>query len=973
MKSNTKVGRQKVKTEEGSVIYSAIEDFLQLETILHYDLRGRSVGALMNRQGNNRYQFTFGFACQGIHSTLKPDERNSVFDAIESGLKDLPGKERLTIHLSSFSDDVERQIHLDTLIEKASSDEIKFLLWGEKARVQELTQLGIRKPKPLYVYVTYTVDPTTSGGTDHIEKGIAWFQSNWHKFLGEHQSVEQERYEDLFSKAFTDGFQIWEQLLSTKMGLNIRPLLEDELWSNLWKRFNTTECPPIPQRIIMSEEGISEEINAALHATTHLVGNSAALPKTARDSIRVKGKYVGALTFLEKPAGWSNKYEQLRYLWSLISRDQVTDTEVFCEFSRANDSIVKTNMQRITKQSIVQSDLSASKSSVDVASNIKTRRAVQAQEKLYEGAIPINVAVVILVHRKTRSQLDEACRYLQSCVRLPAIIDREREYAWLIWLQTLPITWDALLLKPFNRRMVYLSDEAPGFLPLITPKAVDKTGFELITEEGGTPLFLDLFTQHKNLGIFATTRAGKSVLVSGILTQAMACGMPIVALDFPKPDGSSTFTDYTNFMGAKGAYFDISTESNNLFEMPDLRRFTMEQQSERLKEYQDFLLQSMLLMVMGSAPMDSAEIRLLRNTVRSLLTMFLGLFLQDAQILVRYDAAIAGGFGSPAWSETPTLADFIRFCNLQLLDEVSMAALSGGGGNVAKAMESIHLQLRFWLNSRVGQSIARPSSFPTDAQLLVFALRNLNEAEDAAILALSAYSAALRRSLSCPASIFFIDEAPVLFEFDAIAALVARICANGAKAGSRVILSGQDPDTIARSPSASKILQNLSTRLIGRIEPVAIASFERVFNYPREIISRNAGESFFPRKEGIYSQWLLDDKDTYTYCRYYPAYVQLGAVANNPNEQSARTAFNANSANKFRGLSEFSHELVSALKDNRSIHCPTVIEPQVHLPGRTVKVLQSVTDPDITPIPEVSSDPSDPIVSLQPVGAIAMT
>ncbi len=124
--------------------------------------------------------------------------------------------------------------------------------------------------------------------------------------------------------------------------------------------------------------------------------------------------------------------------------------------------------------------------------------------------------------------------------------------------------------------------------------------------------------------------------------------------------------------------------------------------------------------------------------------------------------------------------------------------------------------------------------------------------------------AALRRALSSPASIFFIDEAPILFEFDQISDLVGRMCANGAKAGIRVILSAQDPDTIAKSRAASKILQNLTTRLIGRIQPVAIDSFINILKYPREIIGRNATESFFPRKEGVYSQWLLDDNGIHT-------------------------------------------------------------------------------------------------------------
>lgn len=216
---------------------------------------------------------------------------------------------------------------------------------------------------------------------------------------------------------------------------------------------------------------------------------------------------------------------------------------------------------------------------------------------------------------------------------------------------------------------------------------------------------------------------------------------------------------------------------------------------------------------------------------------------QVGEGLAYFRAAIKGGFKSPAWQKTPTLRDFLYFCSLEHL------SLNRDGGRINEALEHINLRLRFWLTSRVGQAISAPSSFPTDAQLLVFALRNLSDSEDAAVLSLSAYSAALRRVLSSPASIFFIDEAPILFEFDQISDLVGRLCANGAKAGVRVILSAQDPDTIAKSKAASKILQNLSTRLIGRIQPVAIDSFERILRYPREIISRNASESFFPKKK----------------------------------------------------------------------------------------------------------------------------
>ena len=245
----------------------------------------------------------------------------------------------------------------------------------------------------------------------------------------------------------------------------------------------------------------------------------------------------------------------------------MADTVVFCQLTRANETLVKTTVQRMLKQSNLTATLAEEGNSVDVAAELKMKRSIEAQEELFEGALPIHTAVVFLIHRPSLEQLDEACRYLQSCFRRPAWVEREQDYAWKVWPQTLPIVWDALMASPFHRRQLYLTGEVPGLMPLVLTQPCDTKGFELIAEEGGSPIHLDLFTQHKNLGLFATTCAGKSVLVSGILTQALAYRFPVVALDFPKPDGSSTFTDYTQLVG--GAYFDISRESNNLFELPD--------------------------------------------------------------------------------------------------------------------------------------------------------------------------------------------------------------------------------------------------------------------------------------------------------------------------------------------------------------------------------------------------------------------
>ena len=922
MKAQQKIPKSRLDIGGQKITLEAVENYFHLQFPLRYEIRQRTVGAFVLGQGAKktdpptRFKFVFGFECRGIHTTLKPSEQEDVFNRIESGLKDIPLGETLTIHFGSFSSDKERQIQLKNLMDKADLPQIKFLIEGEQKRIAELTQEGIRKPKFLRIYVTYTVEPSSVGTNDAIEKLIGKLSEGWNKFNGSHSDNVQTRLEEMCTQAFTEGFQLWEQLLSNKMGLHVTPMLETELWDVLWNRFNPTEAPRLPQQITLTEDGFTEVIHSDIHPVSMLIESLDRCPRPDRQWMYAKGKYVGALTFDEKPAGWADKNAQLRYLWELFSRDRVFDSEIFCELSRANEQAVRDSMQLMTKQSIVAADYSSSRQSIDVMAEMKKKRTIAAQESLYDGAVPVNVATVLFVHRSSTQNLDEACRYLQSCIRRPAHLIRETEYAWSMWLQSLPINWEMQQVTPFNRRLMYLTGEAPAFMSMVRPRELDRSGLELLSEEGGVPILINTFDQHRNVGLFATTRAGKSVLVSAGLTQALANQMPIVALDFPKPDGTSTFTDYTKFLGKAGAYFDIGSESNNLFELPDLRHLPLKEQKERLEDYKSFLEGALMTMILGKA-----EDPLRRNAVRSLIVILIDQFFADPQITARYAEAQTGGYGSAAWQIMPTLKDFLPYCDLDRLN------LSEMDDQTLQAMGMIKLQLRFWITSRVGKAIASPSSFPTDARLLVFALRNLNDESDAAVLALSAYSAALRRALAASRSMFFIDESPILFEFNDISALIARLCANGAKAGISVWLSAQDPDTIAKSPSSSKILQNLTTRLIGRIQPTAVASFMRILGYSEEVISRNASEAFFPNKSQLYSNWLLDDSGVHTYTRFFVSPYQLAAVANNPDEQACRTAFNRLFRNPYQALREFSKELLSATRSGRELKVPDLSKP----------------------------------------------
>ncbi|MBD0389551.1 MAG: hypothetical protein ICV54_24370, partial [Nostoc sp. C3-bin3] len=199
-----KIGKQSVGVAGNESRLTPFEDALHLATMLRVALNGRDIGAYLLTKGNqrDRFCFVFGFDCKGIHTTLRPEQIDTLFNNIEAGLKDTPSGERMTLHLGSFSSDKERQKELVSLIRNAPSRDIKYLLMAERARVKELTISGIRKPKFLRIYVTYTIEPNSTNADDWIEKLLGRAESWWLKFKGELEDIENQRIETVIANAY---------------------------------------------------------------------------------------------------------------------------------------------------------------------------------------------------------------------------------------------------------------------------------------------------------------------------------------------------------------------------------------------------------------------------------------------------------------------------------------------------------------------------------------------------------------------------------------------------------------------------------------------------------------------------------------------------------------------------------------------------------------------------------------------------
>ncbi|HEY9824224.1 MAG TPA: hypothetical protein V6D19_02165, partial [Stenomitos sp.] len=217
----------KIKNQKiGGILRHPFENFLHLTCMVQYELRSRSVGAFLLRKNEN-YQFVFGFECGGIHPTLEERELRKLFDCIESGLKDLPPLEKLTLHLSSFASCQERLISLEQLWEQTAHPTLRLMLKSEQKRTLELFQEGVRKPKSLKIFITYTVVSESDHAQGWVDRSLAWLYKHYQNVAGDPE-VKATQIETLLEKGFVDGFLMWEQLLGTKMGFEMRPLQAQE-------------------------------------------------------------------------------------------------------------------------------------------------------------------------------------------------------------------------------------------------------------------------------------------------------------------------------------------------------------------------------------------------------------------------------------------------------------------------------------------------------------------------------------------------------------------------------------------------------------------------------------------------------------------------------------------------------------------------------------------------------------------------
>lgn len=923
--SKKKLGVKKVQvSRHKSKKLTPFEDGLDLVTLVRLQKDAHCVGAYLLSKKlisdiNNTLQLVFGYTCTGIHPLFNSCEQiEAIAKAFENGFKEIPQGEKFTFRWSSFCDDSDAVEYFLNRIENPVSPESEFLDWGQLARIQHLTRGQERKNICLNIYTTYTISPGGAETGDVLDRVISKFSNFLQKRFTSNGASEltKKRLSQILNKAI--DISIRHQQILSEMGLMPQPKTEQQMWQELCTRVGANVVK-IPHTLVFDEMGIREEFNEntksskplqvidEAHATSVLLNNG--VPFADRKWVclptpKQGKKYVGVMALSRKPEAFSSTAGQIRFLWDVFSRNNIFDVEVITEISPADQGLMRLAQQTITRRSRSLDLHVQQRKSIDVSAQINVERSVEAQQKLYTGDVPENVSLVVLVYRDTPEEVDDAIRLISGYVNQPTELTREIEYAWLIWLQTLLVRQEAILVRPYNRRLTFFASEVLGLTNVVQTARADTNGFELIADEGHSPVKIDL-SKTKNILVIGTTGSGKSVHIATIIAECLALGMYVLIIDLPNDDGTGTFGDYTPYH--KGFYFDISKESNNLVQPLDLTLIPIEQREERIKAHRNDVNLIVQQLVLGSQSFDG----FLAQTIESLIPLGTKAFYEDPDIIQRFEAAALGGLGSAAWANTPTLVDMEPFFSTEHID------LGYEDENVDRALNYIRLRLQYWKASAIGDAICRPSTFQTDSKLITFALTNLQSGKDAEVFGMSAYIAASRQSLSSPNSVFFMDEASVLLGFSALSRLVGRKCATARKSGCRVILAAQDVLSIAKSEAGQQILQNIPCRLIGRIVPGAAKSFSEHLAIPKEIIEKN--ESFRANVKQMYTLWLLDYNNCYVRCRYYPSYVMLALVANSREEQAARDRFKQMYPDKFKWVSEFSKYYLECIKQGKSL------------------------------------------------------
>ena len=360
-------------------------------------------------------------------------------------------------------------------------------------------------------------------------------------------------------------------------------------------------------------------------------------------------------------------------------------------------------------------------------------------------------------------------------------------------------------------------------------------------------------------------------------------------MDLPDGKGNGSYSYLVKYLG--GIEIDTGKSRNNLLEAIDVAGLDAVTATERLADFAKAITRALTLLIVDTLE-STKDIPV--TQVKGILPRAIAQFYRDDAIAERIRLALLSSPGEPDWENWPTLHDFMAFLTDERLNE-------DDDKSVSNAIKFARGRLRYWLEGPLSQTIAAPSAHDMRKhKLVLFSLRSIGSDEEAAVLGMMATQSAERRSLTASNSLFYVDECGVILKYPSLAVSIGNDFLTARKKGKRLLIAMQTPNSIDKCVARDDILQNASYKLIGKIKPEAVDSFERIWKMKADDISKNVGISANPRERS--TNWILVIDGNVTHAKYYADDIGLTAVLTNSGQVNLRNAYAARYPDKFQAL-----------------------------------------------------------------------
>lgn len=732
---------------------------------------------------------------------------------------------------------------------------------------------------------------------------------------------------------------------SNGFGFQAKVLQKEDLWELDYSEYRTFEkdlglagtIPDVPQWVPVTSDGIQ---NCEITNDRHILGvintpdyGFPPIVEAQRTYVRIPttGKYAGYVRFgagskiKEFPACDGDPIKGMYlYLHNAVARknDRLYDYKIIWEYVPDASDIEYINADRTMKGTLADMAYASEKKKTwNIAAETLQKEAIDAVKSLQEGDRPAFVTLGIWLYRDSVQELDSAMKSL-----LLGLYSSNAEIAVnccdYIWNQSKRYGWQQLDTSPSDRRNVYFASESVVQMPSISPQKLDNKGIWFLDERFRTPVWFDLL--HKspnNFALIAEVGGSKSTVLFSFLMQACAYQYPTIMFEFPRPDGTSTFTEALELMRLqekKIAYVDVRKNIINCLERTSLAhlelairdgyarletcaesdrvgivaniKFLEEKMNGAIEDTRSNHIEILVAFILGHEPdPKTAEI------AEAMIADVYLAFIRQPEIIDDYDVAVRSGFGNPGYERMPTLPRFAEFAEAYFKERIDTDKTLFDSSRTAIDRILIGLNPGS-LSSVLGRSIGGQSSFEIgSADVAVLSLTNVSANKDSLVYASIGMQLVAQKSILSEKSLFICEESTVLYGMVPWAKKIAESPPKLRKQGTVFGAAFQNIGCVFATPYGDQIFGNLQKKFILKINETTLKQVVEYLGFPKEIAKDYIGRTISP--ETLTSRLCVMDGNTVIPLLHCPSELHVAITATNLEEVSARARCKAKYGN----------------------------------------------------------------------------